>query len=103
MKSWNEFGCILTIAPVCFKKKKVQVTKPKNYLGHKTRCSFFSKAGILVTEKNPKLKNKILLNYEITITLQLIDCVINDDSPTGSFTGHVFTESLLCARKRDKG
>ena len=48
---------------VFFFLKRVQVTKPKNYLRHKPRCSFFSKAGILVTEKNPKLKNKILLNY----------------------------------------
>lgn len=49
-----------------------------------------------------KKQNPIKLQ-EITITFPLIDCVINDDSPIGSFIGHIFTESLLCARKRDKG
>lgn len=64
------------------------------------------KAGIPVTEKNPSLKKKkkatSITLEEITVTRPLINGVIKHDSPTIAFIQHIFIESLLCAKEREK-
>lgn len=66
------------------------------------------KAGIPVTEKNPSLKKKkkksatSITLEEITVIRPLINGVIKHDSPTIAFIQHIFIESLLCAKEREK-